>query len=68
MYSLTALTLLKQPAFRADIGNAALAHDMLREMVHGFAPPALVKEAEAAAAASSADASVIANGTNGTAT
>lgn len=38
VYSLQALTLLKQPPFRADIANPALAQEMMLDMVQSFLP------------------------------
>ncbi|KAF8543968.1 SOH1-domain-containing protein [Trichophaea hybrida] len=56
VYSLQALTLLKEPRFRADIANPGLAQemmqDMVQDMVQSFPPstsnaPAVTKEVEA---------------------
>lgn len=38
VYSLQALTLLKQPLFRTDIANPALAQEMMLDMVQSFLP------------------------------
>ncbi|KAA8912716.1 SOH1-domain-containing protein [Sphaerosporella brunnea] len=38
VYSLRALTLLKQPRFRMDIANPGLAQEMVQQMVTSFLP------------------------------
>jgi len=39
VYSLSALTLLKQPQFRMDIANPGVAQEMMQDMVASFLPP-----------------------------